>query len=112
MAESIWNIYIVHIKYEEIMSMASARRKYHLFSYHIYEPGLSSSPLLCVYHHKALSIHNFFCLNLTSLIVFRFSYVAYTAIDCAVDSAANTVRLIFAVASKTPDNSEIVLYLR
>lgn len=24
MAESIWNIYIVHIKYEEIMSMASA----------------------------------------------------------------------------------------
>lgn len=77
MAESIWNIYIVHIKYEEIMSMASARRKYHLFSYHIYEPGLSSSPLLCVYHHKALSIHNFFCFYIlkTSLLTILLQFI-------------------------------------
>ena len=77
MAESIWNIYIIHIKYEEIMSMASARRKYHLFSYHIYEPGLSSSPLLCVYHHKALSIHNFFCFYIlkTSLLTILLQFI-------------------------------------
>lgn len=79
MAESIWNIYIVHIKYEEIMSMASARRKYHLFSYHIYEPGLSSSPLLCVYHHKALSIHNFFVSTFSKPACLPYSFSSFSS---------------------------------
>ena len=69
MAESIWNIYIVHIKYEEIMSMASARRKYHLFSYHIYEPGLSSSPLLCVYHHSLNLLSSYIFSSIEFLVI-------------------------------------------
>lgn len=98
MAESIWNIYIVHIKYEEIMSMASARRKYHLFSYHIYEPGLSSSPLLCVYHHKAFPLHNlsFFYMLKASLssIFFKFLWFKLLISNLRI---RNGIQILFCV---------------